>query len=64
MPNKIKIMIIEDEDAISNFIATTLKANAYAASACKNSRTGTFHDTLPLPRFDSSGFGFAGYGWD
>ena len=30
MLNKIKIMIIEDEDAISNFIATTLKANAYA----------------------------------
>lgn len=25
MPNKIKIMIIEDEDAISNFIATTLR---------------------------------------
>ena len=49
MPNKIKIMIIEDEDAISNFIATTLKANAY---------------TLPLPRFDSSRFGLAGYGWD
>ena len=30
MLNKIKIMIIEDEDAISNFIATTLKANTYA----------------------------------
>ena len=30
MPNKIKVMIIEDEDAISNFIATTLKANSYA----------------------------------
>ncbi|MBQ7757610.1 response regulator [Anaerotignum sp.] len=31
MPNKIKVMIIEDEDAISNFIATTLKANSYAS---------------------------------
>ena len=30
MLNKIKIMIIEDEDAISNFVATTLKANTYA----------------------------------
>lgn len=30
MVNKIKVMIIEDEEAISNFIATTLKANAYA----------------------------------
>ena len=35
MPNKIKIMIIEDEDAISNFIATTLKANAYAPLLAK-----------------------------
>lgn len=30
MPNKIKVMIIEDEEAISNFIAMTLKANDYA----------------------------------
>ena len=30
MLNKIKIMLIEDEAAISNFIATTLKANTYA----------------------------------
>ena len=29
MSNKIKILIIEDEEAISNFIATTLKANEY-----------------------------------
>lgn len=35
MPNKIKVMIIEDEDAISNFIATTLKANAYAPLLAK-----------------------------
>ena len=35
MPNKIKIMITEDEDAISNFIATTLKANAYAPLLAK-----------------------------
>lgn len=35
MPNKIKIMIIEDEDAISNFIATTLKVNAYAPLLAK-----------------------------
>lgn len=36
MLNKIKIMIIEDEDAISNFIATTLKANAYAPLVAKS----------------------------
>lgn len=35
MPNKIKVMIIEDEDAISNFIATTLKANTYAPLVAK-----------------------------
>nr|WP_294680514.1 response regulator transcription factor [uncultured Anaerotignum sp.] len=35
MPNKIKVMIIEDEDAISNFIATTLKANTYAPLLAK-----------------------------
>ena len=35
MLNKIKIMIIEDEDAISNFIATTLKANTYAPLVAK-----------------------------
>ena len=35
MINKIKIMIIEDEDAISNFIATTLKANTYAPLVAK-----------------------------
>lgn len=29
MANKIKILIVEDEEAISNFIATTLKANDY-----------------------------------
>ena len=29
MSNKIKILIIEDEEAISNFIATTLKPNEY-----------------------------------
>ena len=32
---KIKFMIIEDEDAISNFIATTLKANTYAPLVAK-----------------------------
>ena len=36
MLNKIKIMIIEDEDAISNFIATTLKANTYAPLVAKS----------------------------
>ncbi len=35
MLNKIKIMIIEDEDAISNFIATTLKANTYSPLVAK-----------------------------
>ena len=35
MLNKIKIMIIEDEDAISNFISTTLKANTYAPLVAK-----------------------------
>lgn len=35
MLNKIKVMIIEDEDAISNFIATTLKANTYAPLVAK-----------------------------
>lgn len=30
MSNKIKILLVEDEEAISNFIATTLKANDYA----------------------------------
>jgi len=35
MLNKVKIMIIEDEDAISNFIATTLKANTYAPLVAK-----------------------------
>lgn len=29
MSNKIKILLVEDEDAISNFIGTTLKANNY-----------------------------------
>ena len=29
MPSKIKILIVEDEEAISNFISTTLKANSY-----------------------------------
>ena len=38
MLNKIKIMIIEDEDAISNFIATTLKANTYAPLVAKSAR--------------------------
>lgn len=38
MPNKIKVMIIEDEDAISNFIATTLKANDYAPLLAKTGR--------------------------
>lgn len=36
MLNKIKIMIIEDEEAISNFIATTLKANTYAPLIAKS----------------------------
>lgn len=31
MTAKTKILVIEDEDAISNFIATTLKSNDYAA---------------------------------
>ena len=35
MLNKVKIMIIEDEDAISNFISTTLKANTYAPLVAK-----------------------------
>ncbi|WP_458407279.1 response regulator [Anaerotignum sp.] len=35
MLNKVKIMIIEDEEAISNFIATTLKANTYAPLVAK-----------------------------
>ena len=35
MLNKVKIMIIEDEDAISNFIATTLRANHYAPLLAK-----------------------------
>ena len=38
MLNKIKVMIIEDEDAISNFIATTLKANTYAPLVAKTAR--------------------------
>ena len=29
MANKFKVLIIEDETAISNFIATTLKSNGY-----------------------------------
>ena len=29
MSNKLKILVVEDEEAISNFIATTLKANGY-----------------------------------
>ena len=35
MLNKIKIMVIEDEEAISNFVATTLKANTYAPLVAK-----------------------------
>ena len=35
MAAKIKVMIIEDEDAISNFIAMTLKANDYAPLLAK-----------------------------
>ena len=35
MLNKVKIMVIEDEEAISNFIATTLKANTYAPLVAK-----------------------------
>lgn len=35
MPNKIKVMLIEDEEVISNFIATTLKANTYAPLVAK-----------------------------
>jgi len=31
MANKFKVLIIEDETAISNFIATTLKSNGYMA---------------------------------
>lgn len=38
MLNKIKIMIIEDEEVISNFIATTLKANTYAPLVAKTAR--------------------------
>lgn len=38
MINKIKIMIIEDEDAISNFISTTLKANTYAPLVARTAR--------------------------
>ena len=38
MMNKIKVMIIEDEDAISNFISTTLKANTYAPLVAKTAR--------------------------
>lgn len=47
MPNKIKIMIIEDEDAISNFIATTLKANAYAPLLAKTA--GQALSMIPSP---------------
>lgn len=35
MPNRIKVLIIEDEDAISNFIAATLKANDYTPLLAK-----------------------------
>ena len=35
MATKVKVMIIEDEDAISNFIAMTLKANDYAPLLAK-----------------------------
>ena len=49
MPNKIKIMIIEDEDAISNFIATTLKANAYAPLLAKTAGQALSMILLPLP---------------
>ena len=35
MSAKIKVMIIEDEEAISNFIATTLKAYEYAPLAAR-----------------------------
>lgn len=35
MQTKVKVMIIEDEDAISNFIATTLKANDYSPILAK-----------------------------
>lgn len=38
MQTKVKVMIIEDEDAISNFIATTLKANDYSPILAKTAR--------------------------
>ncbi len=38
MTNKIKILIVEDEDAISNFIATTLKSNGYITVLAKTAK--------------------------
>ena len=38
MLSKVKIMIIEDEEAISNFISTTLKANTYAPLVARTAR--------------------------
>lgn len=38
MSNKLKILIVEDEEAISNFMITTLKANNYATISAKNGK--------------------------
>ncbi|MEY8320541.1 response regulator transcription factor [Lachnospiraceae bacterium 46-61] len=38
MANKFKVLIIEDETAISNFIATTLKSNGYTALLSSNGK--------------------------
>lgn len=38
MTNKVKIFVVEDEESISNFIATTLKANNYNPITAKNGK--------------------------
>ncbi|NDO45651.1 response regulator transcription factor [Clostridium sp. MD294] len=38
MANKFKVLIVEDEISISNFIATTLKANGYTTLLCSNGK--------------------------
>ena len=38
MANKFKVLIVEDEISISNFIATTLKSNGYTTLLCSNGK--------------------------
>lgn len=38
MANKFKVLIVEDEISISNFIATTLKTNGYTTLLCSNGK--------------------------